>query len=125
MNQEKTTLEINISKELKSKLKKDHTDVSQYVQELIKKDNESTSSEVISSSEEEMELKGEKEILENLELEKLKEFLKNYRKKNWIEYILNTRGEEAIRSEAKRIAGMKKNEWSEFLNSIEETKKLK
>lgn len=125
MNQEKTILEVKISKELKSKLEKDYTNVSQYVEELIKKDYESSSSEVINNSEEEMELKGKKEILENLELEKLKEFLKDYRKKNWIEYMLNTRGEEAIRNEAKRIAGMKKSEWSEFLDSIEETKKLK
>ncbi len=104
----KIRLEIKLSEKLIKRLKKDHSNISKYIEELIKKDYESPAS-VKDDSENTLEK------IDTLELEDLKEFLKNHRKSEWIEYILETRGEQAIRKEAKRIAGIKPNEWSEFL----------
>lgn len=108
-------IEITLSKKLINQIKKDQENPSKYIENLIREDyNSPTSTKSIKDQNGSANLVA----LESLSLKVVKEFLKNYRKEEWIEYILETRGEETIRKEAKRIAAQHPEDWSEFSKEI-------
>ncbi|KXA96699.1 hypothetical protein AKJ38_02815 [candidate division MSBL1 archaeon SCGC-AAA259I14] len=114
-NQERQSLKISLPKPLIERLKEDRDDVEKYIESLIEKDYNKSS-----SFESELDLKGESEEDRRLaramkkeaeRQDKIKEamfqFLKKYRDEEWIEYILDTRGEKTLEEEARKLVQKK------------------
>ncbi|KXA90519.1 hypothetical protein AKJ37_06885 [candidate division MSBL1 archaeon SCGC-AAA259I09] len=125
-NQERQSLKISLPKPLIERLKEDRDDVEKYIESLIEKDYNKSS-----SFESELDLKGESEEDRRLaramkkeaeRQDKIKEamfqFLKKYRDEEWIEYILDTRGEKTLEEEARKLVQKNPDEWSEFVDKF-------
>lgn len=110
-NEEKKSLEVKLSQNLIDKLKSNHSNISLFIENLIREKFEEE------NKREDQKRKNpspdpEKEI-ERTTLE----FMKKYRDDEWIDYVIETRGEKAILEEAERLKAKHHKKWSDFKNS--------
>lgn len=117
-DEEMGKIEITLPEDLLSLLEENEENLDRYIESLIRNDYESEGPSDVDSQENELvESAMEKEVERQEKIkEAMLEFMKKYRKDEWIQYMQESRGEEAIGEEAKRIVEKNPEDWSEFIS---------
>lgn len=122
MEDERVELEVSLPKKLLDRVKRDEEVPSEYIEDLIREDYGLDEPDTSKGEEDEKMLSAmekEKRRQDTIN-EAMLEFMKKYREEEWIQYMLESRGEEAIEEEARRIVEKNPEEWSEFLRDFSE-----